>query len=112
VKIVQSLLLLIGALSVLALGAVGASASPAAAAPCHETGHETGQSSPDQTPNHAPKAMKAMICCVACVATPTLDPAPMSGPTVSPSRVAAVPSTLPAGQLLSPEPGPPRLLIV
>jgi hypothetical protein len=108
VKIVQSLLLLFGALSVLALGAVGASASPATAAPCHET----GQSSPDQTPNHTPKAMKAMICCVACVATPTLDPAPMSGPTLSPSRIAAVPPALPVEQLLSPEPGPPRLLIV
>ncbi|ANC53270.1 hypothetical protein A4249_06130 [Brevundimonas sp. GW460-12-10-14-LB2] len=111
-KIVQSLLLLFGALSVLALGAVGASASPATAAPCHQTGHETGQSSPDQTPNHTPKAMKTMICCVACVATPTLDPAPMSGPTLSPSRVAAVPSAFPTGQLLTPEPGPPRLLIV
>ena len=109
---VQSLLLLIGALSVLALGAVGASASPATAAPCHETGHETGQSSPDQIPNHAPKAMKAMICCVACVAVPTLDPAPVSGPTLSLSRIAAVPAALPVGQLLSPEPGPPRLLIV
>jgi len=109
---VQSLLLLIGALSVLALGAVGASASPATAAPCHQMDHETGQSSPDQTPNHAPKAMKAMSCCVACVATPTLDPAPMSGPTLSPSRISAVPAALPVGQRLSSEPGPPRLLIV
>jgi hypothetical protein len=108
---VQSLLLLIGALSVLALGAVGASASPATTAPCHQTGHETGQSSPDQTPNHAPKAMKAMICCVACVATPTMAPAPVSGPTLSPSRVVAVSAALPVGQRLSPEPGPPRLLI-
>ncbi|WP_295218886.1 hypothetical protein [uncultured Brevundimonas sp.] len=107
-KIVQSLLLLIGALSVLALGAVGASASPATAAPCHQT----GQSSPDQTPNHAPKAMKAMICCVACVATPTLAPAPVSRLTPSPSRVVAVPAALPAGRLLAPDPGPPRLLIV
>ncbi|WP_313443974.1 hypothetical protein [Brevundimonas sp.] len=107
-KTVQSLLLLIGALSVLALGAVGASASPTTAAPCHET----GQSSPEQIPNHAAKAMKAMICCVACVAVPTLDPAPVSGPTLSPSRIAAVPAALPVGQLLSPEPGPPRPLIV
>lgn len=105
---VQSLLLLIGALSVLALGAVGVSASPATAAPCHET----GQSSPDQPPKHAPKAMKAMICCVACVAVPTLDPAPVSGPTLSPPRIAAVPTALPAGQRLAPEPGPPRLLFV
>ncbi|WP_241004603.1 hypothetical protein [Brevundimonas fontaquae] len=105
---VQSLLLLIGALSVLALGTVGASASPANAAPCHET----GQSSPEQTPSHAPKAMKAMVCCVACVAAPTLNPAPISALTLSPARVAAVRAALPAGRLLSPEPGPPRLLIV
>ncbi|WP_428155244.1 hypothetical protein [Brevundimonas sp.] len=106
-KILQSLLLLIGALAVLALGTVGASASPAAA-PCHET----GQPMPEEAPSHAPKAMKAMICCVACVATPTLDPAPLSGLKVSPARLAAVLIDMPAGRLLSPEPGPPRLLIV
>ncbi|MFA4940142.1 hypothetical protein [Brevundimonas sp.] len=106
VKILQSLLMLIGALAVLALGTVGASASPAAAAPCHET--ETGEA-----PSHAPKAMKAMICCVACVATPTLDPARLSGLKVSPARLAAVLIDMPAGRLLSPEPAPPpRLLIV
>ncbi|VXB50743.1 hypothetical protein [Brevundimonas sp. G8] len=106
-KILQSLLLLIGALAVLALGTVGASASPAAA-PCHET----SQTMPGEAPSHVPKAMKAMICCVACVATPTLDPAPLSGLKVSPARLAAVLIDMPAGRLLSPEPGPPRLLIV
>lgn len=107
-KILQSLLLLIGALAVLGLGTVGASASPAAAAPCHET----GQPMPGEAPSHAPKAMKAMICCVACVATPTLDPAPLSGLKVSPAHLVAGLIDMPAGRLLSPEPGPPRLLIV
>ena len=107
-KILQSLLLLIGALAVLGLGTVGAPASPAAAAPCHET----SQPMRGESPNHAPKAMKAMICCVACVAMPTLDPAPLSGLKVSPARLAAVLIDMPAGRLLSPEPGPPRLLIV
>jgi len=107
VKIFQSLLLLIGALAVLALGTVGASASPAEAAPCHET----GQAMPDKAPGHAPKAMKAMVCCVACVATPTLDSTPLPGVSPSPARLATTLSDMPAGRLLSPEPGPPRLLI-
>ena len=106
-KIIQSLLMLLGALAVLSLGAVGASASPAAAAPCHETGGST----PAKAPDHAPKAMKAMICCVACVAAPTPDAAPLPGPRVSPARASLAPVAMPAGRLLSPEPGPPRLLI-
>jgi hypothetical protein len=106
VKLVQSLLLLIGALSVLALGAVSASASPVAA-PCHESGH----ASQEQTPGPAPKAMKAMTCCVACMATPTLDPAPVSTLSIAPSRLPTERSTVPSGRRLSPEPGPPRLLI-
>jgi hypothetical protein len=112
VKIVSSLLLLIGALAVLTLGAVGVSASPAAAsAPCHETGHETRSSTPDQTPAHQNKPMKAMVCCVACVTAPALDPAARPGPTVAPARLVAPLIDFPAGRLLSPEPGPPRLLI-
>lgn len=112
-KIVSSLLLLIGALAVLTLGAVGVSASPAAAsAPCHETSHETRSSTPDQTPAHQNKAMKAMVCCVACVAAPGLEPVSRPGPTVAPARLNAPRFDLPAGRRLSPEPAPPRLLIV
>ncbi|MFN6982255.1 MAG: hypothetical protein ACK4NU_10055 [Brevundimonas sp.] len=107
-KIVSSFLLLIGALAVLTLGAVGVSASPAAAeSPCHETGSSTS----DQTPAHQNKAMKAMVCCVACVTAPALDPAARPGPTVAPARLTAPLIDFPAGRLLSPEPGPPRLLI-
>ncbi|OGN47659.1 MAG: hypothetical protein A2795_07230 [Caulobacterales bacterium RIFCSPHIGHO2_01_FULL_67_30] len=111
-KIVSSLLLLIGALAVLTLGALGVSASPAMAeAPCHEASH----AAPDQTPDHSGKPpgkpMKAMACCVACVAAPNLDPASDSAPTVAPARLTAPLFNVPAGLLLSPEPGPPRLLI-
>ncbi|MBA4805908.1 MAG: hypothetical protein H2037_00005, partial [Brevundimonas sp.] len=73
-KIASSLLLLIGALAVLTLGALGVSAAPAMAeAPCHEMSHET--TSTDPAPNRPAKAMKAMACCVACVAAPALPPA-------------------------------------
>jgi hypothetical protein len=107
VKVLQSLLLLIGALAVLALGTVGASASPAVATPCHET----GQAIPDKAPEHAPKAMKAMICCVACVATPTLTSTPLPDLAPSLARLTTTLIDMPVGRLLSPEPGPPRLLI-
>jgi hypothetical protein len=112
VKIVSSLLLLIGALTVLTLGAVGVSAGPAAAeAPCHETSAEARHAAPDQTPAHQNKAMKAMACCAACVTAPALDPAARPGPSVAPARLTAPLIDFPAGRLLSPEPGPPRLLI-
>ena len=115
-KIVSSLLLLIGALAVLTLGALGVSAGPAMAeAPCHETSAEARpdarHAAPDQTPAHQNKAMKAMACCAACVTAPALEPVSRPGPTVDPARLTAPLFDVPAGLLLSPEPGPPRLLI-
>jgi hypothetical protein len=112
VKIVSSLLLLIGALAVLSLGALGVSAGPAmASAPCHETSHAAPDQTPDQPVKAPGKTMKVMACCVACVAAPTVHPASRPGPTVSPVRLTAPRIDFPAGRLLSPEPGPPRLLI-
>ena len=111
-KIVSSLLLLIGALAVLTLGAVGVSASPAMAeAPCHEMSSTLSDQTPDHSGKTPGKTMKAMACCVACVAAPTVDPASDSGQTVAPPRLSAPLFDVPAGRLLSPEPGPPRLLI-
>ncbi|WP_348683830.1 hypothetical protein [Brevundimonas aurantiaca] len=111
-KIVSSLLLLIGALAVLTLGAVSVSAGPAMAGPpCHETSAEARHTAPDQAPAHQNKAMKAMACCAACVMAPALDPAGRPGPTIAPARLAAPLIDFPAGRLLSPEPGPPRLLV-
>ncbi len=112
VKIVSSLLLLIGALAVLTLGALGVSAGPAMAeAPCHETSPDTRHATPDQAPAHQNKAMKAMACCAACVTAPALEPVSRPGPTLAPVRLNAPLFDLPAGRRLSPEPGPPRLLI-
>ncbi|NBB65324.1 hypothetical protein GVN18_39355 [Pseudomonas sp. ODNR1LW] len=111
-KIVSSLLLLIGALAVLSLGALGVSASPAAAsAPCDETRHAAPDQTPDQPVKAPGKTMKVMACCVACVAAPNLDTVLDPAPTVSPARLTALLLDVPAGLLLSPEPGPPRLLI-
>jgi hypothetical protein len=110
VKIASSLLLLIGALAVLTLGALGVSAAPAMAeAPCHEMSHET--TSTDPAPNRPAKAMKAMACCVACVAAPALPPATHPGAAVAPDRLRAPLLDLPTGRRPSPEPGPPRLPI-
>lgn len=106
VRFLSSILMLIGALAVLSLGAVGASAAPVSAPPCHEAGGPTSDSS-----DHSPKAMKAMICCAACVAAPSPTCPPLPGLPVSPSRLAAGLIDMPAGRLLSPEPGPPRLSI-
>nr|WP_314436143.1 hypothetical protein [uncultured Brevundimonas sp.] len=105
-RILQSILMLLGALSVLMLGAGGASASPREVAPCHQSTH--------QTSDHAPapmKAMKAMSCCVACVATAVLQPAAAPDQTISPERLAHPASNLPVGLRPRPEHGPPRFLI-
>lgn len=111
-KLVSSLLLLIGALAVLTLGAVGVSAGPAAAeAHCHETGSAASDPTPDHSGKTAGKAMKAMACCVACVAAPTVDPASAPSRMGAPPRLGAARFDVPAGLRLSPEPGPPRLLI-
>ena len=106
-KFLSSILMLIGALAVLSLGAVGASAAPASTPPCHETG--APMSDP---PEHSPKAMKAMICCVACVGAPSPSSPPLPGLAASPSRLVIGLVDMPAGRLLSPEPGPPRFPIV
>jgi len=98
--------MLIGALAVLSLGAVGASAAPVSTPPCHEAVGPVSDSS-----DHSPKAMKAMICCAACVAAPSPTCPPLPDRSVSPSRLAVGLIDMPAGRLLSPEPGPPRLLI-
>ena len=104
------LLMLLGALGVLMLGAVPASAmGGGGAAPCHEMamGAEPAPDAPAPVHDNG-KAMASMTCCVSCVAAPCLQP---------PSRPAAIhpeapqtprPTALPAGLTPAPEPGPPR----
>ena len=107
-RAVQALMMLLGALAVLMTGAVPASAGTDAPSspPCHEaTMLHHGAETP--SPAHD-KAMKAMDCCVACVATPTLR-SPERTRMVAPQPAVAAPlAALPAGERPAPEPHPPR----
>lgn len=104
-RALQILLTLFGALALLSLGAVGASASPATP-PCHQTAGMADHG-PAQTPQQT-KALKVMGCCVACVATPLFQPSPQTRPVVTtdPIRPSALPSL--TGRAPSPELDPPR----
>ena len=100
----QALMMLFGALAVLMTGVLPAVA--ASAPPCHETSaHHGGGETPAPQPD---KPLKAMNCCVACVAAPAL-PTPEAS-RVAPPRAPAVrsPAVLQTGRTPSPEPHPPR----
>ena len=104
----RTLMMLIGALAVLTLGALtSAGPAEAAAASCHEVGQEApkGHGSHD-----APaKAAMPMACCVACVAAVTPQPpirAAVAPPAPAHDRLSPLP---PVGEHPAPEPHPPRL---
>lgn len=97
----RTLMILLGALAVLTLGATPMTAM--AEAPCHSQHHQ-------QSPAEAPvsKALKVMNCCVACVAAPRIEP-PTTPETALPAAavfVAASPAL--SGLTPSPAHGPPR----
>lgn len=102
--------MLLGALSVLMLGAVPASAITAPAAPpCHEatqaatTTHHGAPIAPEE-----PDGAMAMACCVSHVVMPAPQP-PARELTAHPEAPAApVPASLPVGLSPAPEPGPPK----
>jgi hypothetical protein len=103
--LLRTLLMLCGALAVLTLGALPASAAGPAAPPCHET---SGQMHHGDAPAQGPsKAIKVMACCVMCVTAPL--PAPIEAATA-----AARPDLRPLpvarlnGHAPTPEHGPPR----
>lgn len=104
----RTLSMLLGALAVLWLGAVAAPAQASTGTPpCHEMAMSHG-GTPDAPAPSPDKPMKAMSCCVACVATPLLQP-PVRAAVRAPAPVhAARPQALPAGLTTAPEPGPPR----
>lgn len=109
VRSLNLILMLLGALSVLMLGAVPASAKAGDAAPCHET--VAASQSHHQAPARSEKPEKAtaaMACCVSCVVTPALQPPsrPLAGHAGSPG--APVPASLPVGLSPTPEHGPPK----
>lgn len=104
-RMLQTLLLLIGAMAVLVLGA-GAPAFAAEAAPCHAEG-AAHHGAPD-TPATPSKALKAMGCCVVCVTAPLPQPRAAATTAAPTTRLSPPPTALPRGLIPSPEPFPPR----
>ena len=109
---VRILVLLIGALAVLALGAsTPARAEAVAPPPCHEmvAGPRGGSGPATPAPGKA-HAMAAMACCVACVAAPApVLPGVPTPAAVPADETRARASPLRVGLSPAPEPGPPRL---
>lgn len=107
---VRTLFMLMGALSVLLLGAVPPAMADAPAPPCHEvttTGHGDRTSQPG-VPHQPDKPMKSMACCVACVTAPLLTPPDRSNVVASPATLRPAGRILPPGRGLTPETGPPK----
>jgi hypothetical protein len=106
----HAMLMLFGALAVLLTGAAPAAAlTGAASPPCHEAAmHPDGAGTPS---SDSGKGMKAMHCCVACVAAPTLKPPARARLRAPRPPVVAPLLALPAGERPAPEPHPPRVLL-
>lgn len=105
--LIRTLSVLLGALAVLWLGTVPMPAASAEAPPCHEMtmSHGTAPDAPAPSPD---KPMKAMGCCVACVAASLPQP-PVRAALRTPAPVHAARHQAPlAGLTTAPEPGPPR----
>ena len=100
----RTLLLLLGALGVLLLGAVSPVAASTEAPPCHEMAGMTSDA-PASTPD---KPMKSMACCVACIAAPAIVPPFRTNVAVRLKQPQPALRLLPAGRRLSPETGPPK----
>ena len=104
----RTLSMLLGALAVLWLGATPISAVSAEAPSCHEMSMDHGAPAEAPSPD---KPMKAMGCCVACVAAPLPQP-PVRAALRAPTPTLAIgPQTLPVGRTPTPEPGPPRTVV-
>ncbi len=98
------LLLLLGALGVLLLGAVAPAMAATEPAPCHEMAGSLS----DAPTRSSDRPMKSMACCVACIAAPSIVP-PMRSPVASrPDRPQPAVRLLPTGRHPSPASGPPK----
>lgn len=110
VRSLNLILMLLGALSVLMLGAIPASAMTGEASPpCHEAA--TASPSHHEAPvgsGKPGKAMTAMACCISCVVTAALQPPSRDLSAHSEAPAAPVPTSLPVGLSPSPEHGPPK----
>ncbi|NJC41938.1 hypothetical protein GGQ87_002233 [Brevundimonas alba] len=111
-RALQALMMLLGALAVLMTGALPASAGGAAtsAPPCHQERSHRGAA---ETPSPASgKMMKAMDCCVGCVAAPQLrSPEPVRVVSPRPTKLP-LPAAMPVGEQPAPEPHPPRPILL
>lgn len=107
-RVVQALMMLLGALAVLMIGAAPADAHGdlASAPPCHEiAAHHPDIGTPAPDPG---KTMKATDCCVAVMTQPALR-SPERARLVTPRpATVGLPVALPAGERPAPEPHPPR----
>jgi len=103
--ILRTLLMLVGALAVLTLGALPAAAGPAAS-PCHEP---SGTMHHGDAPAQAPvKAIKVMACCVMCVAAPAVPPVQPAAARADAGDHHPLPAARMTGRGPAPEHGPPR----
>ncbi len=102
--LVRTLLLLLGALGVLLLGAVSPAMAATEAPPCHDMAGMTS-GAPASTPD---KPMKSMACCVACIAAPAIVPPVRTGVTARPTPPQPALRVLPTGRSPSPDTGPPK----
>jgi hypothetical protein len=100
----RTLLFLLGALSVLLLGAVAPGPAQAEPAPCHEM---AGMSSETPAPS-SERPIKSMGCCIACIAASIVAPPDGAGPVLRPPSPQPAVRALPSGRRLSPETGPPK----
>lgn len=107
-RALHAIMMLLGALAVLMSGAAPASALGDAPSPppCHEAPlHHAGAETPSPSPG---KAMKAMDCCIACVAAPAWRTPERAG-LITPRPAAAPRPVAPlSGEGPAPEPHPPR----
>jgi len=102
--LLRTLLLLLGALGVLLLGAVSPSMAATETPPCHEM---AGMTSHETTPS-SDKPMKSMACCIACIAAPADVPPIRSGVAVRAALPQPTFRALPSGRRPNPETGPPK----
>lgn len=100
----RTLLLLLGALGVLLLGAVAPAIASNEPPPCHEMAGMTSDA-PASTPD---KPMKSMACCVACIAAPAITPPVRAGVASRATRPQPTLRVLPTGRRPSPDTGPPK----
>ena len=102
--LLRTLLLLLGALGVLLLGAVSPSMAATETPPCHEMAGMTSDT-PASTPD---RPMKTMACCVACIAAPAIILPIRTGVAARPTQPQPTLRARPTGRRLTPEIGPPK----